>query len=129
MQDYRNEIKDFFAVDKQLAAELEYDMKKYEEQLAREKESDQEQVSTAQAEVGGAINCTCAVSSAKVGVWLTLRLCMCVDLVTALVTAWLCNVLIPLPICWQKLWFQSHLMCLEPLQTTHVRQRSSKQLM
>ncbi|XP_064327032.1 condensin-2 complex subunit D3 [Phalacrocorax carbo] len=51
MQDYRNEIKDFFAVDKQLAAELEYDMKKYEEQLAREKESDQEQVSAAQAEV------------------------------------------------------------------------------
>ncbi|XP_051494287.1 condensin-2 complex subunit D3 isoform X2 [Apus apus] len=50
MQDYRNEIKDFFAVDKQLAAELEYDMKKYEEQLAREKESDQEQVSGAQAE-------------------------------------------------------------------------------
>ncbi|NXH16920.1 CNDD3 protein, partial [Bucco capensis] len=50
MQDYRNEIKDFFAVDKQLAAELEYDMKKYEEQLAREKESDQEQVSVAQAE-------------------------------------------------------------------------------
>uniref|UniRef100_A0A8C9N8W3 Condensin-2 complex subunit D3 n=1 Tax=Serinus canaria TaxID=9135 RepID=A0A8C9N8W3_SERCA len=42
MQDYRNEIKDFFAVDKQLAAELEYDMKKYEEQLAREKESEQE---------------------------------------------------------------------------------------
>ncbi|NXT24846.1 CNDD3 protein, partial [Syrrhaptes paradoxus] len=50
MQDYRNEIKDFFAVDKQLAAELEYDMKKYEEQLAREKESDQEQVPGAQAE-------------------------------------------------------------------------------
>ncbi|NXK72153.1 CNDD3 protein, partial [Amazona guildingii] len=50
MQDYRNEIKDFFAVDKQLAAELEYDMKKYEEQLAREKEADQEQGSTAQAE-------------------------------------------------------------------------------
>ncbi|NWS73086.1 CNDD3 protein, partial [Crotophaga sulcirostris] len=50
MQDYRNEIKDFFAVDKQLAAELEYDMKKYEEQLAREKESDEEQVSAAQAE-------------------------------------------------------------------------------
>ncbi|XP_009467862.1 PREDICTED: condensin-2 complex subunit D3 [Nipponia nippon] len=50
MQDYRNEIKDFFAVDKQLAAELEYDMKKYEEQLAREKESHYEQVSAAQAE-------------------------------------------------------------------------------
>ncbi|KAM6400262.1 condensin-2 complex subunit D3 [Rhynochetos jubatus] len=50
MQDYRNEIKDFFAVDKQLAAELEYDMKKYEEHLAREGESDQEQVSAAQAE-------------------------------------------------------------------------------
>uniref|UniRef100_A0A8B9IX27 Condensin-2 complex subunit D3 n=1 Tax=Amazona collaria TaxID=241587 RepID=A0A8B9IX27_9PSIT len=65
MQDYRNEIKDFFAVDKQLAAELEYDMKKYEEQLAREKEADQEQGSTAQAEVGGAVSCTCAVSSAK----------------------------------------------------------------
>uniref|UniRef100_A0A663LW29 Condensin-2 complex subunit D3 n=1 Tax=Athene cunicularia TaxID=194338 RepID=A0A663LW29_ATHCN len=51
MQDYRNEIKDFFAVDKQLAAELEYDMKKYEEQLAMEKELEQEQVSAAQAEV------------------------------------------------------------------------------
>ncbi|XP_069732475.1 condensin-2 complex subunit D3 [Phaenicophaeus curvirostris] len=51
MQDYRTEIKDFFAVDKQLAAELEYDMKKYEEQLAREKESDEEQVSAVQAEV------------------------------------------------------------------------------
>ncbi|NXY46534.1 CNDD3 protein, partial [Ceuthmochares aereus] len=50
MQDYRTEIKDFFAVDKQLAAELEYDMKKYEEQLAREKESDEEQVSAVQAE-------------------------------------------------------------------------------
>ncbi|NXI45084.1 CNDD3 protein, partial [Galbula dea] len=50
MQDYRNEIKDFFAVDKQLAAELEYDMKKYEEQLASEKESEQEQVSMMQAE-------------------------------------------------------------------------------
>ncbi|NWI40080.1 CNDD3 protein, partial [Picathartes gymnocephalus] len=47
MQDYRNEIKDFFAMDKQLAAELEYDMKKYEEQLAREKESEQEQLSAA----------------------------------------------------------------------------------
>ncbi|KAL8173694.1 UNVERIFIED_CONTAM: hypothetical protein K2H54_016645 [Gekko kuhli] len=35
-QDYRNEIKELFAVDKQLAAELEYDMKKYEEQLQRE---------------------------------------------------------------------------------------------
>ncbi|XP_010179710.1 PREDICTED: condensin-2 complex subunit D3, partial [Mesitornis unicolor] len=50
MQDYRNEIKDFFAVDKQLAAELEYDMKKYQEQLAMEKESDREQVSAAQTE-------------------------------------------------------------------------------
>ncbi|XP_063799859.1 condensin-2 complex subunit D3 [Pseudophryne corroboree] len=37
MEDYRDEIKDFFAADKQLAAELEYDMKKYEEQLALEK--------------------------------------------------------------------------------------------
>ncbi|NXC43757.1 CNDD3 protein, partial [Penelope pileata] len=45
MQDYRNEIKEFFAVDKQLAAELEYDMKKYEEQLDKEK-SDQEHISS-----------------------------------------------------------------------------------
>lgn len=36
MQDYRDEIKDFFTVDKQLASELEYDMKKYNEQLAQE---------------------------------------------------------------------------------------------
>ncbi|XP_054853805.1 condensin-2 complex subunit D3 [Eublepharis macularius] len=42
MQDYRNEIKELFAVDKQLAAELEYDMKKYEEQLQREMEQSQE---------------------------------------------------------------------------------------
>ncbi|XP_062364554.1 condensin-2 complex subunit D3 [Cinclus cinclus] len=51
MQDYRNEIKDVFAADKQLAAELEYDMRKYEEQLAREKESDQEQLAAAHGEV------------------------------------------------------------------------------
>ncbi|KAF6082195.1 non-SMC condensin II complex subunit D3 [Phyllostomus discolor] len=38
MQDYRDEINDFFAVDKQLASELEYDMKKYSEQLAQEQE-------------------------------------------------------------------------------------------
>ncbi|XP_062948928.1 condensin-2 complex subunit D3 isoform X1 [Cynocephalus volans] len=38
MQDYRDEVKDFFAVDRQLASELEYDMKKYSEQLAREQE-------------------------------------------------------------------------------------------
>lgn len=56
MQDYRNEIKDVFAADKQLAAELEYDMRKYEEQLAREKESEQEQLSAAHEEVVGAIN-------------------------------------------------------------------------
>ncbi|KFO37322.1 condensin-2 complex subunit D3 [Fukomys damarensis] len=38
MQDYRDEVKEFFAVDKQLASELEYDMKKYNEQLAQERE-------------------------------------------------------------------------------------------
>ncbi|XP_039420704.1 condensin-2 complex subunit D3 isoform X1 [Corvus cornix cornix] len=47
MQDYRNEIKDFFAEDQQLVVELEYDMRKYEEQLAREKELEQEQLSAA----------------------------------------------------------------------------------
>uniref|UniRef100_A0A8C9L3D9 Condensin-2 complex subunit D3 n=1 Tax=Pavo cristatus TaxID=9049 RepID=A0A8C9L3D9_PAVCR len=62
MQDYRNEIKEFFAVDKQLAAELEYDMKKYEEQLDKEK-SDQEHISPSQAEVGGAINSVCLLSA------------------------------------------------------------------
>ncbi|NXN97097.1 CNDD3 protein, partial [Rhinopomastus cyanomelas] len=55
MQDYRNEIKDFFAVDKQLAAELEYDMKKYEEQLASERESEQEQISAVRAEQSPAL--------------------------------------------------------------------------
>ncbi|KAM9299270.1 condensin-2 complex subunit D3 [Gastrophryne carolinensis] len=38
MQDYRDEIKDFFAADKQLAAEIEYDIKRYEQQLEWEKE-------------------------------------------------------------------------------------------
>ncbi|XP_075046453.1 condensin-2 complex subunit D3 [Mixophyes fleayi] len=42
MEDYRDEIKDFFAADKQLAAELEYDMRKYEEQLALEKEESEQ---------------------------------------------------------------------------------------
>uniref|UniRef100_A0A8C3QGX2 Condensin-2 complex subunit D3 n=1 Tax=Cyanoderma ruficeps TaxID=181631 RepID=A0A8C3QGX2_9PASS len=72
MQDYRNEIKEFFAVDKQLAAELEYDMKKYEEQLAREKESDQEQLPAAHGEVVGAINSVC-VSPAQICVLTNLK--------------------------------------------------------
>ncbi|XP_027743858.1 condensin-2 complex subunit D3 [Empidonax traillii] len=55
MQDYRTEIKDIFAADKRLAAELEYDMRKYEEQLAREEESGHQQVLAAQAEVVGAV--------------------------------------------------------------------------
>ncbi|XP_062817414.1 condensin-2 complex subunit D3 isoform X2 [Anolis carolinensis] len=42
MKDYKNEVKEFFAMDKQLAAELEYDMKKYEEQLQTESEEGQE---------------------------------------------------------------------------------------
>uniref|UniRef100_A0A8C9N980 Condensin-2 complex subunit D3 n=1 Tax=Serinus canaria TaxID=9135 RepID=A0A8C9N980_SERCA len=75
MQDYRNEIKDFFAVDKQLAAELEYDMKKYEEQLAREKESEQEQLSAAHREVGIAIN-SLHLSSAQISVLPTPRPCL-----------------------------------------------------
>lgn len=36
MQDYGDEVKDFFTVDKQLAAELEYDMRRYQEQLAEQ---------------------------------------------------------------------------------------------
>ncbi|KAM8926969.1 condensin-2 complex subunit D3 [Pelodytes ibericus] len=40
MHDYRDEIKDFLSVDKQLAAELEYDMKKYQEQLEKEQSED-----------------------------------------------------------------------------------------
>lgn len=100
MQDYRNEIKDFFAVDKQLAAELEYDMKKYEEQLAKEKESDQEQVLAAQAEVVGAINSVHVLSPLLKFLYaITPRFCMSVDLVTALLTEWLCHVLLPLRIC------------------------------
>ncbi|XP_078055001.1 condensin-2 complex subunit D3 [Mustelus asterias] len=46
MRDYRNEVKDFFAVDKQLAAELEYDLKKYEEELVREEAERQNLLST-----------------------------------------------------------------------------------
>uniref|UniRef100_A0A8D0HCJ9 Condensin-2 complex subunit D3 n=1 Tax=Sphenodon punctatus TaxID=8508 RepID=A0A8D0HCJ9_SPHPU len=50
MQDYRNEIKDFFAADKQLVAELEYDMKKYEEQVAKERELGEYQDSSVETE-------------------------------------------------------------------------------
>lgn len=71
MQDYRNEIKEFFAVDKQLAAELEYDMKKYEEQLDKEK-SDQEQIAAPQAEVGGAINSVSLLSTLQKSVYRSL---------------------------------------------------------
>lgn len=38
MQDYGDEVKDFFTVDKQLAAELEYDMRRYQEQLTEQQE-------------------------------------------------------------------------------------------
>lgn len=38
MQDYGDEVKDFFTADKQLAAELEYDMRRYQEQLAEQQE-------------------------------------------------------------------------------------------
>ncbi|XP_069804288.1 condensin-2 complex subunit D3 [Dendropsophus ebraccatus] len=53
MQDYRDEIKDFFAADKQLAAELEYDMKKYEEQLEREKEQENAALNPSVAAISG----------------------------------------------------------------------------
>ncbi|XP_053451769.1 condensin-2 complex subunit D3 isoform X2 [Nycticebus coucang] len=54
MQDYRDEVKDFFAVDKQLASELEYDLKKYSEQLAREQELAQQADMSRTAEGAGA---------------------------------------------------------------------------
>lgn len=38
MQDYRAEIEEFFASDTQLASELEYDMKQYQEQEQMEQE-------------------------------------------------------------------------------------------
>ncbi|XP_058520074.1 condensin-2 complex subunit D3 [Ochotona princeps] len=57
MQDYRDEIKDLFAVDKQLASELEYDMKKYNEQLAQEQE---------QARLAGGTRTTNGVDGASV---------------------------------------------------------------
>ncbi|KAG9351510.1 hypothetical protein JZ751_022761 [Albula glossodonta] len=38
MQDYRSEVKEFFAADEQLAAELEYDLKRFE----KEQETDQQ---------------------------------------------------------------------------------------
>ncbi|XP_078451127.1 condensin-2 complex subunit D3 isoform X3 [Lampetra planeri] len=38
MKDYRDEVKDVLAADKRLAAEVEYDLKKYEEQEERERE-------------------------------------------------------------------------------------------
>lgn len=50
MQDYRNEMKEVFAMDKQLAAELEYDMRKYEEQLDRERGQGQSQDATLETE-------------------------------------------------------------------------------
>ncbi|XP_007495227.2 condensin-2 complex subunit D3 isoform X1 [Monodelphis domestica] len=55
MQDYRDEIKDFFAVDKQLASELEYDMKKYEEQLAREQELAEQRNTERMTEISGTL--------------------------------------------------------------------------
>ncbi|KAJ8398975.1 hypothetical protein AAFF_G00416420 [Aldrovandia affinis] len=40
MQDYRNEVKDFFAADLQLAAELEYDLKRFEKEQEMEQQLD-----------------------------------------------------------------------------------------
>lgn len=117
MQDYRNEIKEFFAVDKQLAAELEYDMKRYEEQLDKEK-SDQEHVSPSRVEVGGDINSVRLLSSLQKSVYKSL----CTNNTQIPYIFGHCNVLILLCICWQRLWFQSHLI-LEKQQATHVSQR------
>uniref|UniRef100_A0A8C0K9Z4 Condensin-2 complex subunit D3 n=1 Tax=Canis lupus dingo TaxID=286419 RepID=A0A8C0K9Z4_CANLU len=61
MQDYRDEIKDFFALDKQLASELEYDIKKYNEQLAQEQEL------ARQADVSGAVAPSLEVRPALAG--------------------------------------------------------------
>ncbi|XP_072557992.1 condensin-2 complex subunit D3-L-like isoform X1 [Paramormyrops kingsleyae] len=38
MQDYRSEVKDFFVADEQLAAELEYDMKRFEKEQEMEQQ-------------------------------------------------------------------------------------------
>ncbi|KAG7483568.1 hypothetical protein MATL_G00039750 [Megalops atlanticus] len=38
MQDYRNEVKDFFGADEQLATELEYDLKKFEKEQELERQ-------------------------------------------------------------------------------------------
>ncbi|XP_056398365.1 condensin-2 complex subunit D3 isoform X2 [Hyla sarda] len=65
MQDYRDEIKDFFAADKQLAAELEYDMKKYEEQLEREKEQENGVLNPSIAAVSGSPQASAGAGSPR----------------------------------------------------------------
>lgn len=39
MQDYRSEVKEFFAADEQLAVELEYNLKMYEKEKEQEMEA------------------------------------------------------------------------------------------
>ncbi|XP_055987450.1 condensin-2 complex subunit D3 isoform X2 [Sorex fumeus] len=62
MQDYRDEVKDFFTVDKQLASELEYDMKKYNEQLAQEQELMRQADGSGAAGAGGTLPVQVAAS-------------------------------------------------------------------
>lgn len=72
MQDYQDEIKDFFAVDKQLASELEYDMKKYNEQLAQEQELAKQASENRMTEGGD------GAQAMQVGRWPTIQAALCV---------------------------------------------------
>jgi hypothetical protein len=54
MKDYKNEVKDMLAADKQLATEIEYDLKKWEEEQKKLEESRKE----SQVSVLNYIHCT-----------------------------------------------------------------------
>ena len=46
MKDYKNEVKEILAADKQLATEIQFDLKKWEEEMEARKAREEEEVST-----------------------------------------------------------------------------------
>jgi len=62
MKDYKNEVKDMLAADKQLAAEIEYDLRKWEEERKRQEEEHRRDAEVSQSKTALKRMCVACVS-------------------------------------------------------------------
>ena len=61
MKDYKNEVKEILAADKQLATEIQYDLKKWEEEQAEiRRQQEEERVSALFYNLGGCLTDVCS---------------------------------------------------------------------